>query len=637
MELEPNLPSDISAYESCYGISTPVDYITVDGGPGSAGAGSGEAALDIEIAAGLAPDATIDVYQAPNTSSIGMQDIFSAFVTNDDEATLSVSWGRCEEETAPADLNAQENLAYEAATQGQTILASAGDAGSTDCFIEGVDPNNDLSVDAPAVTPYIVSVGGTGIDSSGNEVTWNESGTQAGSGGGGLSAYWCMPDYQYQPSIPGIFDGQSATYPACQDSTDTQGYVRETPDVSANADPYSGYVIYLDGGWQGGWGGTSAAAPLWAAIAAPTNASPFCSDYASGNAGVWPPALYAEVSDASSYIYQGSPPEVLRDVTSGTNDYTPSGYTGGLYPAGTGYDLASGLGAPIVAGIAPSGSASTFYPGYTAWACEYLATQLTSSAVTGVSPSSGTAGKSATVTVRGNGFLPITGAERIEAYSGSTLLATLTASCTSTACTVTLPAESAKTVDLRVSVEDGPLTATSASDRYTYVNPPHVTSISPTHGTKNGGTTVTIKGTYFAGVKFVTFGGKPGTHLTVSGTGLLTVVAPSGTEGATVKVVITAAYGTSNSVGYLYADTPHISSISPTSGTHLGGTRITIKGSNFAGVKSVTFGGKAGTHLTVSSTGTLTVLTPSGTKGVRVKVVIIAAGGTSNALLYLYT
>ena len=65
-ELEPNLTSDIAAYKSCYGLSTKVNYIKVDGGAGS-GAGSGEAALDIEMLAGLAPKATIDVYQAPNT------------------------------------------------------------------------------------------------------------------------------------------------------------------------------------------------------------------------------------------------------------------------------------------------------------------------------------------------------------------------------------------------------------------------------------------------------------------------------------------------------------------------------------------------------------------------------------------
>jgi len=191
-----------------------------------------------------------------------------------------------------------------------------------------------------------------------------------------------------------------------------------------------------------------------------------------------------------------------------------------------------------------------------------------------------------------------------------------------------------------VSVENGAFTAVRAADQYTYnqsPSPPHVSAISPTHGTWHGGTKVTVKGSNFAGVKSLTFGGKVGTHLAVSGTGTLTVTAPRGTEGKTMKVVVKAAGGTSNWAGYLYADTPHIASISPGTGSHKGGAKVTIKGRDFAGVKSVTFGGKAGTHLSVSGTGQLTVIVPKGTKGAKVKVVIKAAGGTSNTVRYLYT
>ncbi len=635
LELEPNLPSDVRAYESCYGISTPVNYVEVDGGPGSAPT-SEETALDIDVAAGLAPDATIDVYQAPN-DSVGIPDSITAFVASDTEKTMSISWALCEELSSSAEEQADENAAYAADAQGQTILAAAGDTGSSGC-LRGDASDADLNISVPADTPYIDSVGGTGFDSSGNEVVWNESAISDGAGSGGLSTAWCMPDYQYQPSIPGIFDGETDTYPVCADSVDSQGYVRETPDISANADPESGYVIYYDGSWQV-WGGTSAASPLLAALAALTDASPYCSAYGSGPAGVFPQALYFVAAADATSIYSGAYPQVLRDITSGNNDYTPGGYTGGLYQATTGYDLASGLGAPIAFGVSPTNYYSTYYPGYTALMCEVTATRLTSRQVTSVVPSSGSAGKTATVTVHGSGFLPIAGADLLRVYSGSTVLATLTPSCTTTACTVTLPAESARTVDLRVSVEDGAYTAAATGDRYTYRNPPppHITSISPSHGTRSGGTKVTIKGASFTGVKSVTFGGRAGTHIAVSGTATLTVLAPSGTEGATVKVVISAAGGVSNAASYLYADTPHITSISPAKGTHNGGTKVTVKGANFVGVKSVTFGGKAGTHITVSGTGTLTVVTPKGTKGAKVKVVITAVGGTSNTVLYLYT
>ena len=67
-ELEPNLTSDIAAYQACYGTGASVSYVPVDGGVGS-GAGTGEAALDIENVIGLAPRANVIVYQGPNSNS----------------------------------------------------------------------------------------------------------------------------------------------------------------------------------------------------------------------------------------------------------------------------------------------------------------------------------------------------------------------------------------------------------------------------------------------------------------------------------------------------------------------------------------------------------------------------------------
>ena len=96
-ELEPNSSSDIAAYQSCYGTSATVNYIKVDGGAGT-GAGQGEAALDIEDVIGLAPKATVDVYQAPNTNT-GVIDNYTAIVDNDTEQVISTSWGECESQS----------------------------------------------------------------------------------------------------------------------------------------------------------------------------------------------------------------------------------------------------------------------------------------------------------------------------------------------------------------------------------------------------------------------------------------------------------------------------------------------------------------------------------------------------------
>jgi hypothetical protein len=643
LELEPNLPSDISAFESCYGISTPVNYIPVDGGLPAGSGPAGEAALDIEILAGLAPQATIDVYQAPDRVT-DIDDIMGRFVGDDTDKTLSISWALCELQTPRLDLTDQANLAMEAAAQGQTILAAAGDVGSSGC---GPIQPDALTVDSPALAPFVVSVGGTTTANLGGDLeqVWNDRTT--GATGGGFSGDTCMPAYQYQPLIPGMFDGvSSATSSLCVTPATPQGFVREVPDVSADADPRSGYGIYHDGSWSGEWGGTSAATPLWAAIAALTNASPYCAAYASGNPGVLPMSLYAMTAANQADIYGGTQPRILRDIKMGNNDWPLASSHSGRYAAARGYDMASGLGAPVVSGIGPQGTPDNSFPGYAAAMCRQTATRSRSWHVTGVSPSSSPAGQPVTVTITGTGFMPVPDADEVRITSGTgsgtTVLATVPASCaSSTTCTATLPAEPAgTTVDVRVGVlKDGFSVGFPVdNDRLTYVQPaPHVSAVSPGHGTASGGTAVTITGTGLVGAQQVTFGGTPGTNLTVTSDTSLTVTAPAGTEGNIAPVVVTGPGGTSNSGSYLWADTPHISSLSPAKGTSNGGSRVTITGANFAGVTSVTFGGKPGTSLAVSGTGSLAVTTPAGTAGKTVSVVVTGAGGVSNSAGYKYT
>lgn len=471
LELEPNLPSDITAYEQCYGIHTKVNYLKVDGGAGS-GAGVGEAALDIEMVAGLAPQSQIDVYQAPNNGDApghGDYDIFKKFVTSDTDKVLSVSWGSCELDNPVANERSLESLFEQANAQGQTIFAAAGDEGSTSCYNPNASTaDHRLSALNPASAPYVVGVGGTSFTGSGTsqqEVVWNDSNSLLGegAGGGGVSSVWCMPNYQHQTKIPGIVnrDSRKDTSSSCKSK-----YYRESPDISADGDPLFGYALYYDGGWVfGGVGGTSAATPVWASIAALTDVSAFCAAYGSRGATL-PQNLYNAVATYHSYVYSKSP-QVVRDVTSGNNDYTPSGYTGGLYPATKGYDMASGLGVPMVSGLSKN-SWYVFLAGLTQVLCHQAATRLKTVRVTGVSPNSGKAGKSAKVTVHGSGFLPIRFADQAQILSGSRVLATVSASCTTTACTLTLPAESARTVDIKIFAESIWSSAISKADRYTY-------------------------------------------------------------------------------------------------------------------------------------------------------------------------
>lgn len=330
-ELEPDLTSDISAYQSCYKTAATVTYTKEDGGAGS-GAGAGEAALDIEDVIGLAPKASIDVFQAPNTNT-GLVDDYTAIVDDAAVSVVSTSWGECEASSTSTILADENTLFEQAASEGKSVFAAAGDNGSEDCG------KTALGVDDPASQPYVTGVGGTKITSLGPppaQTVWNENLLGAGAGGGGISEKWAMPSYQSgAPASLNVVNSSSSGTP-CKAASGS--YCREVPDVSADADPFSGYVVYYSGSWTP-IGGTSAAAPLWAAFMALTNASAACGGKAVGFAD---PALYKAA--ASSYTSRFS------DVTSGNNDY--KGSNGGKFTAGTGYDMASGLGTPVGGALA---------------------------------------------------------------------------------------------------------------------------------------------------------------------------------------------------------------------------------------------------------------------------------------------
>jgi hypothetical protein len=239
------------------------------------------------------------------------------------------------------------------------------------------------------------------------------------------------------------------------------------PDVSADAIQY---VISWDGGWYVS-GGTSAASPLWAAAAALVDSSPFCADYGSGDAGVRPEGLYDVAGWGSPFYGLG-----FRDITTGNNDDVASGYTGGLYPATTGYDMASGLGSPV---LAHSGN---FEPGLAAEICFAYNTKLGTTTITGLSPNEGPASSSTAVTITGSGFLPIAGADEIEV--GTTWI---TVSCTTTtSCTATLPPTKPGTDNLVMSVEDNmAVSPVAVSDQFTFLPPPTATISSPANGQFN--------------------------------------------------------------------------------------------------------------------------------------------------------
>ena len=343
-ELQGYGTSDIATYQSCYATSTAVTAVDVDGGP-TARSGVGEADIDIEEVLGLAPQAHIVVYQGPN-SPTGAFDTYDSIMAQDTARVVSTSWGLCEPSEGSAEAQAENTLFEEAAIQGQSVLAASGDEGSEDCLGKGY-ADDSLAVDDPASQPFVTGVGGTSWSAAGTppaESAWNDGPTCCwGSGGGGISTLWAMPAYQTGAEAIGTVNARSSGTPC---AAAAGSYCREVPDVSALAGPYP-YLNYVSGSW-GSWGGTSLAAPLWASMIALTNASPSCGGQVVGFAN---PALYAAAT---------TDPAAFNDVTTGDNDLT--GRNDGAFPAGPGYDMATGLGTPdgaalpqtLCAGITPS-------------------------------------------------------------------------------------------------------------------------------------------------------------------------------------------------------------------------------------------------------------------------------------------
>ncbi|HWF53669.1 MAG TPA: protease pro-enzyme activation domain-containing protein, partial [Solirubrobacteraceae bacterium] len=336
-ESEPNFSSDITAFEQCYGITAPVSYVEVDGGPGGSPGGANqngsETELDADAVLGLAPAANVLIYQGPGAGS-GPYDIYNAMVSQDRANVISTSWGICDPEEGRQDAVAENTLFNEAAAQGQSVIASAGDDGAQDCYQSSGTNDTQVAADDPGTQPNVTAVGGTTLTALGpppTEQVWND-GLGNDAGGGGIAKFWTMPSYQSSaPSSLNVINSESSGAPCGAGS----GYCREVPDVSGDADP--GIASDFDGSWGAG-GGTSLSAPDFAALVALADASSSCHGKQLGFVN---PALYAAA--ASSYSQE------FNDVTRGNNDYT--GTNGGHYAAGPGFDLASGLGTPIGAAL----------------------------------------------------------------------------------------------------------------------------------------------------------------------------------------------------------------------------------------------------------------------------------------------
>ncbi|HEY6987033.1 MAG TPA: protease pro-enzyme activation domain-containing protein [Bryobacteraceae bacterium] len=303
--------ADLTAYFKGLNVPMPkVTAVSVDGGKNTPGSDAdGEVLLDIEIAGAIAYQANIAVYFAPNTDQ-GFVDAITDAVhdTARKPSVISISWGASEDAWTDQARAAMNAALEDAAALGVTVTAASGDNGSTDGETDGK-----LHVDFPASSPYALACGGTALYGSGNkissEVVWNETAKNNGATGGGVSGAFALPSYQNSARVPP------------QPQTNFAG--RGVPDVSGDADPATGYKVRVNGQDQV-YGGTSAVAPLWAALIALLNQK------LGAPIGFLQPKLYS------------LPPAAFRDITSGNND--DGGH--GNYSARSGWDACTGLGSP---------------------------------------------------------------------------------------------------------------------------------------------------------------------------------------------------------------------------------------------------------------------------------------------------
>jgi hypothetical protein len=187
-------------------------------------------------------------------------------------------------------------------------------------------------------------------------------------------------------------------------------------------------------------------------------------------------------------------------------------------------------------------------------------------------------------------------------------------------------------VDVTVTTAAG----TSGPAKFFYADPPVAVSASPTAGPLGGGTAVTVTGTNLAHATSVTFGGTPGT-ITANTAGSITATTPAHATTGSVTILVTTPGGVTDNLTFAYVNPPTITTITPITGTTLGGDTVTINGTNLATTTQVTFGGTPVTSFASLSDTKLAVVTPPHALGLVDVVVTNPAGSTTapGVLTYL--
>ncbi|WP_043641527.1 S53 family peptidase [Chromobacterium haemolyticum] len=296
--------SDLQDFASSAGYGTVATSVINSGTPTSDTSGTEEWNLDSQdiLAAAGGAVQQMNFYVAPSMTNADITAAFNAAVSDGTAKVINVSLGECETSAQSDGMTASADQIFQAAVaQGQTFSVSTGDSGSYECG------GRTARQSYPAVSPYVIAVGGTTLSTSGktgylSETTWN-------GGGGGPSYTESAPAWQTSAGVLTISKTK-----------------RGVPDVSFDADPNSGALVLVNGSTSQ-IGGTSLAAPLftgfWARI-----------ESANGN-NIHSPA-------PSIYKYFKANPSLYHDVTSGSN---------GAYSAAKGWDYTTGWGSLNIANL----------------------------------------------------------------------------------------------------------------------------------------------------------------------------------------------------------------------------------------------------------------------------------------------
>ena len=376
--------SDIENFQNAAGLTVKDPTVVLVPGTGTAAVSSGDEAesdLDLEYSGGIAKGATIYLVYVGNNTNYNVWDSLQYAVDTRIAPIISMSYGGCEPDLSSSDYSTLESILEQGASQGQSIIVSSGDSGSTACYIDlttnstPTSKEEELAVGYPASSAYVTAMGGTEFpaadvsssnttyweSASGSDVVssaksyipeqvWNDDSSSTAStygaqyalssGGGGTSTLTARPSWQ--TGVTGIPSGSYRLVPdiSLDSSGDNAGYLYCTSDSTSTKITGSCSNGFRDSSDQylTVAGGTSFAAPIFAGMLALINQK----ENSTGQ-GLINSTLYTLAANSTTYS------SAFHDITSGGNECTAgSSYCSSAgeseYYATTGYDEASGLG-----------------------------------------------------------------------------------------------------------------------------------------------------------------------------------------------------------------------------------------------------------------------------------------------------